>query len=729
MSVLFADLAGVTGLSEERDAEDVREVLTRYFDVCRQVIGRYGGRIEKFVGDAVMALWGAPVAHEDDAERAVRAALELVGAVEALGCAVDIAALRLRAGVLTGEAAVTPGGGGDGMVAGDLVNTASRVQSLADAGAVFVGESTRRATRAAVAYEDAGEHPVKGKAGTLRVWRALRVTAGLGGAMRAQGLEAPFVGRDRELRLVKELLHACSRERRSHLVLVSGIAGIGKSRLGWELFKYADGIAETVRWHRGRCLAYGDGVTYWALAEMVRVRARITEGEPAESVRAKLAAALDEHVPDPQERAWMQPRLAHLLGLEEWTSREREDLFPAWRIFFERISEQGPVVLLFEDLQWADAALLEFVEHLLEWARDRAIYVLALARPELSEHHPEWAAGLRNFTTIALEPLGQSAMQGLLEGLVPGLPVALREQILARAEGVPLYAMETVRMLLDRGLLERAGETYRPTGPVGALEVPETLHALIAARLDGLAGAERALLQDAAVLGKTFSVPALAALAGAPAETIEPLLRALVRKEVLWLHADVRSPDRGRYGFLQDLVRHVAYQTLARSERRARHLAAAKILRETWGGEEREIVEVLAAHYLQAYRADTEAADAGTIKVEAREMLVRAAERAASLAAADDALRYFEQAAELTDEPLARAAVLERAGEMARRAGRPEQAQAHLEQALALLGGRETHAAARASARLGEVFWSRGKVDEALACMQPAYEVLAAEEP
>ncbi|MGZ4390013.1 MAG: adenylate/guanylate cyclase domain-containing protein, partial [Gaiellaceae bacterium] len=276
VSVLFADLVGFTTLSEARDAEEVRELLSRYFDTCRSLIGRYGGTVEKFIGDAVMAVWGAPVATEDDAERAVRAGLDLVAAVAALGDEFGSPDLAARAGVLTGEAAVTLGAEGEGMVAGDLVNTASRIQSAADPGTVLVGEATRRASEAAVAYADAGSHELKGKAEPVHLWRASRVVSGLQGALKSVGLEAPFVGRDRELRQLKDLFHACADESKPHLVSVTGIAGIGKSRLAWEFYKYFDGLAETVYWHRGRCLAYGEGVTYWALADMIRMRCLIT---------------------------------------------------------------------------------------------------------------------------------------------------------------------------------------------------------------------------------------------------------------------------------------------------------------------------------------------------------------------------------------------------------------------------------------------------------------------
>ena len=729
VSVLFADLVGFTTLSESRDAEEVRELLSRYFDTCRRLISLYGGTVEKFIGDAVMAVWGTPTATEDDAERAVRAALDLVAAVSALSDEVGEPELRARAGVLTGEAAVTIGAEGQGMVAGDLVNTASRVQSVADPGTVLVGEATRRATEQTVVYADAGSHELKGKEEPVPVWRALRVVSGARGSLKSQGLEAPFVGRDRELRQIKDLFHVCAEGSKAQLVSVTGIAGIGKSRLAWEFYKYFDGLPQLTYWHRGRCLSYGEGVTYWALADMVRMRCRIGEEEEPAAALEKLRAALEEHLADPEERAFVEPRLAHLLGVAEHAARDKQDLFAAWRLFFERLADVYPTVLAFEDMQWADTSLLDFVEYLLEWSRNSPLYVITLARPELAERRPTWGAGHRNFTSLYLEPLTRDAMQELLAGLVPGLPEHTQEQILARAEGVPLYAVETVRMLLDRGLIALEGSVYRPLAEIGELEVPETLHALIAARLDGLSPEERRLLQDGAVLGKTFTRDGLAALSGFSLDQLEPLLGSLVRKEVLGLQADARSPEHGQYGFLQDLVRHVAYETLSRHERRARHLAAADHLRAAFP-DESEIAEVIAAHYLDAYEANPQAADSAEVRDKAREALIRAGERAESLAAAGEAQRYLAHAASLTDAPRERAALLDRAGWLAYHDADLDTAVRLLGESVALYEAEgETHAAARVSSRFAFAERWQGHFDEALARMERAFEVLAADEP
>jgi class 3 adenylate cyclase/tetratricopeptide (TPR) repeat protein len=728
VSVLFADLVGHTTFSEGRDAEDVRELLSRYFETARTVIERYGGTVEKFIGDAVMAVWGTPVAREDDPERAVRAALDLLDVVRALGSEVGAPELNARAGVLTGEAAVTLGAEGQGMVAGDLVNTASRIQSEAAPGTVLVGEATKRAAEAAIVFDDAGTRTLKGKSEPLQLWQAVRVIGLRGGAARSTALEPPFVGRDRELRLIKELFHASAEDRKAHLVSVVGIGGIGKSRLAWEFYKYIDGLAEDVWWHSGRCLAYGDGVAFWALAEMVRGRAGILEDEEASSARAKLRAAIEEHLTDPQERRFVEPRLAHLLGLEEGVAGDQENLFAAARMFFERLAETGPAVLLFEDIHWADSALLDFIEYLIEWSRDVPLFVLTHARPELSDRRPTWGSGKRNFTSIFLEPLSTEAMETLLTGPVPGLSEELRERILERAEGVPFYAVETVRMLLDRGILVREGNAYRLAGKIETLEVPETLQALIAARLDGLSTEERHAVQQAAVLGRTFTLRGLAAVSGLGEHELRQILASLVRKEIVSLSADPLSPERGQYGFLQDLVKKVAYDTLSRKERKTLHLAAAAHLGSI--GDEDEIVEVLAAHYVDAYKASPDDADADEIRDRAREMLVRAAERAGSLAAHAEAQSHFEAAAALSDDPLLQAELLERAGAIARIAGRSDAAKAHFEQAITIFEQHAaTHAAARVSARLGEVIWDTGRTEEALELMDRAFQIVSQEEP
>jgi predicted ATPase/class 3 adenylate cyclase len=728
VSVLFADLVGFTTLSESRDPEEVRDLLSRYFDESRRVVDRYGGVIEKFIGDAVMAVWGSPIAHEDDAERAVRAALELTALVKDLGEEQGAPDLRARAGVLTGEAAVTLGADHQGMVAGDLVNTASRIQSVATPGSVLVGESTMRTTDDVISYERVGSYELKGKEAPVDLWRASRVVGLRRAAIRSTVLEPTFTGRDRELRMIKELFHDSADHGKVHLVSVLGVAGIGKSRLLWEFNKYIDGLADDVWWHQGRCLAYGEGVAFWALAEMVRGRAGILEDEESTSASRKLATSIEEHIPDEAERRFVGPRLGHLLGLEEGGAGDQENLFAACRIFFERIADEGPSVMVFEDIHWADSALLDFIEYVVVWPRERPIFVVPHARPELAERRPNWGAGTRNFTSIFLEPMPSEQMDSLLSDPIPGLPEEARARILERAEGIPFYAVETVRMLIDRGILVRENGSFRLEGSVDKLEVPESLQALIAARLDGLEPQERRVLQDAAVLGRTFTLQGLAAITGLTEEEVTTLLGSLVRKEVLSISIDPLLSDRGQYGFLQDLVKKVAYDTMSKRERKARHLAAATYLRSAL--DEDELVEVIASHLLDAYLAAPDDDDSGRIRVDALETLRKASERAASLGANEEAQRYAERAIELADDPLAEAELRERAGMMAVNRLYVEPAIAHFQRAISLFESEGAlHPAARVSARLGEAVWAQGRGADALETMEESYRVLADEEP
>ncbi|MDQ3880357.1 MAG: AAA family ATPase [Chloroflexota bacterium] len=712
VSVMFADLVGFTSLSEARDAEEVRELLSRYFELARESVGRYGGTIEKFIGDAVMAVWGTPTAHEDDAERAVRAALELVEAVTRLGGEINAPDLALRAGVLTGEAAVTLGAEGQGMVAGDLVNTASRLQSVATPGTVLVGEATYRSAQDAIAFEPVAEQALKGKALPVAAWQALRVVAKRGGVGRSEALEPPFVGRDEELRVLKDQLEATGREQRPRLLSIVGMAGIGKSRLAWEFLKYVDGVVETVYWHQGRCPAYGEGVTFWALAEMIRQRAGIAETDDPSTARERLSAAAAEYAGDDGERRWIEPRLATLLGLEEGRAGEREELFAAWRTFFQRIAEKSTTVLLFEDLQWADTGLLDFIEHLLEWSRNSPLLVITLARPELLERRQNWGAGQRSFTNLRLEPLPDAAMHEMLEGLVPGLSADLRGRFVARAEGVPMYAVETVRMLLARGQLRADEGRYTVTGEIAQLDVPDSLHAVIAARLDALDAEDRRLLQDASVLGQTFTTAALASIRASDSPDLEARLRSLVRRELLVLDADPRSPERGQYGFVQALVREVAYNTLSRRDRRARHLAAARYF-ETLGDE--SLTGALASHFLDAYRAAPEGEEGDAVAFQARRALRAAAERAAGLGSYEQALTYLEEAVATGADDDERAALNERAGTVAFIAGRQDDAQHYLRAAAdhyRLNGDRA--GLARATTGVARSLLAAGRVDPAI---------------
>lgn len=663
VTVLFADLVGFTPFAEERDAEDVRETLTKYFELCTDVIERYGGRIEKFIGDAVMAVWGAPVAREDDAERAVRAGLELVDAVRVLG-----SGIQARCGILSGEAAVTLGATNQGMVAGDIVNTAARLQSVAPPGRVLVGEGTYHAASKAIAFEEAVDQVLKGKTSPVPAWLALRVVAERGGRGRAGGLEAPFVGRDDQLRLLKDLFHTAAKDRRARLVSVIGPGGIGKSRLAWEFEKYLDGIVSTAWWHHGRSPAYGQGVSFWALGEMIRGRAELAETDDEATTRLKIAEMLQRVVPEEAERRWIEPAMLTLLGLSGG-DLPADQLFAAWRTFFDRLAVTGPVVLVFEDLHWADPGLLDFIDHLLDWSREQPIYVLTLARPELLDGRPDWGAARRNFLSLGLEPLPEAAMHELLSGLVPGLPTSMAAAIIARADGMPLYAVETVRMLVADGRLREEGGAYALVGDLTELAVPETLTALIGARLDVLDPADRALLQDAAVLGQSFTLAGLAAVSGRDQADIEPRLGGLARREILSSRADPRSPERGQYAFVQALIREVAYNTLAKRDRRDRHLAAARFF-EALGLD--ELAGALAGHYLAAHANSPAGPEADALAIQARIALVGAADRASALGSPVQAFTFLEQAIRIEVDGANQPELLERAASAAIASGRYE---------------------------------------------------------
>jgi class 3 adenylate cyclase/tetratricopeptide (TPR) repeat protein len=716
---MFVDLVGFTPLAEKRDPEEIRELLSRYFDRAQTIIENYGGTVEKFIGDAVMAVWGAPLANEDDAERAVRAALDVVSSVVSLGREAGLEGLEARGGIVTGEVAITVGKVSEGMVLGDTVNSASRVQSAAQPGTVLVDEATWRAASGAIAFEEFGPLSLKGKENVINAWRAMRVVGKRKGLGRSERLEPPFVGRDDELRLVKDLLHATAREQRARLVSVTGVPGIGKSRLAWEFLKYVDGLAEVVYWHQGRSASYGEGVTFGALGEMVRMRAGINEVEDAAEARAKLAASVAEFVPDEQERRWIEPKLAHLLGLSDTASGDREELFSAWRTFFERISSFGLTVMVFEDLQWADPGLIDFIESILEWSRGYPIMVVTLSRPELLDRRSDWGAGQRSFTSLHLDPLDSAAMRSLLDGFVQGLPEAVTTGVLARAEGVPLYAVETVRMLVDRGALVEHEGSYHVEGEIEALDIPETLHALVASRLDSLPNEQRALLQDAAVLGTSFLPESLAAVHGGERVTLDAHLRDLVRKEFLRFDSDPRSPERGQYGFVQAVISEIAVNMLSRRDRSAKHLVAARYY-ESFDDE--ELTAVVAFHYGAAFRAAPEGTDTGDMESKAGEWLQRAGERAMSLGSPEQAFDLFNQALENTPSGPRRAVLLEAAAEAAHRFSDHERAKVLLDEAVLEHEAQgDRVAVGLATAKVAQQLSALRRRDEALALAESAY--------
>jgi predicted ATPase len=555
----------------------------------------------------------------------------------------------------------------------------------------------------------------------------------VGGVQRVDGLEAPLVGRDAELRTVRELFHAAAERRVPRMVLVSGPAGVGKSRLGWEFEKYADGLVGEMWWHRGRCLSYGEGVAFWALAEIVRQRLGIAEEDPVETAAAKLAAGLDRFVPDPAERVYAGVRLGRLLGVafagDSGATLAREELFAGWRLFFERLAAEEPVVLLIEDAQHADSGLLDFLDHLVDWVRDLPVYVLVFARPELEQARPGFGSG-RNRTMLALDPLDRASMNRLVDALVPGMPPAARLAVTSQAQGIPLFAVETVRALIDRDVVQPVEGVYRLVGDVGELVVPDSLHALLAARLDALDPDARRLVTDAAVLGATFPAEALIAVSGLAEPAVRAGLAELLRREVLSVSADPLSPERGSYQFAQDMLRQVAYETLSRRDRKTRHLAVAAHLRVAFPGDGEEVTDVIARHYLDALDAIPGDPDAGELLEQAVGALVRAAERAQRTGAPARAAASYGTAARLTPADTARgqqaaAGLWENAAEAALLCADYAAAAEHASRAHGdYLRAGEVRSAARAQAVAGRALRMWGRHTDAREPLTSALQVL-----
>jgi class 3 adenylate cyclase/tetratricopeptide (TPR) repeat protein len=638
VTVLFADLVGFTSRAETMDPEDVDTLLSGYHGKVRSELERYGGTVEKFIGDAVMAVFGAPVAHEDDPERAVRAALVI------RDWAREEEGLEVRIGVNTGEALVKLGARpevGEGMASGDVVNTAARLQSGAPVNGVLVGESTYRATDAVIRYGEASPIAAKGKADPVPVWEAVEPRSRFGVDVVQTG--APLVGREHELDLLTGALARARQEREPQLVTLVGVPGIGKSRLVYELSRAVDTDSELIVWRQGRSLPYGAGVTYWALAEMIKAQAGILETDGVEDAQGKLHAAVAAVVSDDAEARWLEGHLRPLVGLvgeRMGESEGREERFAAWRRFLEAVAERDPTVLVFEDLHWADDDLLDFVDHLVDWAAGVPLLVVGTARPELLERRTGWGGGKANALTLSLPPLSDDETARLISVLLERSVLDANEQadLLTRAGGNPLYAEQFVRMLVERGSDD--------------LPMPETVQGIIAARLDALPQDEKALLQAAAVLGKVFWLGAVETVAGVGAREAEARLHALERKEFVRRERRPSVAGESEYAFRHLLVRDVAYGQIPRAARGDKHRLAAEWIESL--GRAEDHAEMLAHHYLSA-RALARAAGEETTALEAaaRPALRHAGDRAWALGAYGAAQRFYEAALELwpSEEP------------------------------------------------------------------------------
>ena len=729
VSVLFCDLVGFTSRSERLDVEDVRGLLTPYYQRLRGELERHGGTVEKFIGDAVMALFGAPVAHEDDPERAVRAALAICEAIAELNQARPGMDLQVRVGVTTGEALVALDARpveGEGMASGDVVNTAARLQTAAPVDGVLVDETTRRAAGRAIRFEEAEPVAAKGKAEPVAVWRALGARSSLGVDV-APAPDTPLVGRDHELGRLREALARLRREPSTQLLTLVGVPGIGKSRLVAELLGLAEAEPELTTWRQGRSLPYGEGVALWALGEMVKAEAGILETDPAEAAAAKLEGAVAGLV-EGAEAAWVTGHLGPLVGLgglEQQTGERQAEAFAAWRRFLEALAERGPTVLVFEDLHWADEVLLDFLDHLLDWVVDVPLLVVATARPELLVRRPDWGGGKANAATLSLAPLGAEDTARLVAGLLDQalVPAEVQAALLARAGGNPLFAEEYVRMLADRGVLRRVGGSWRLENP-GELPLPESVQGIIAARLDTLAPEDKALVQDAAVLGKVTWVGALAALSGREPRELEARLHALERRELLRRERRSAVAGERQYAFRHVLVRDVAYGQLPRAARAERHRRAAEWLERLSPDRAEDRAELLAHHWLAALElGQATAQDTTELAVRARRALRDAGDRALELHAFAAAGRWYGAA--LEHWPAAdpdRSHLLLRLGQA--RAYAEQAGGDVLDQALDALLATDRVAAADAASTLSQLAWWQGQGDRALRHVQLATELL-----
>ena len=682
VSVLFCDLVGFTASAESADPEEVQARLAPYHSHTRERIEAFGGTVEKFIGDAVMAVFGAPVAHEDDAERAVRAGLSILEGIEELNAVDESLDLSVRIGVNTGEAVVTLGARpeqGEGMATGDVVNTAARIQSAAPVGGVAVGEGTFRATERVFEYTPLEPATAKGKTEPVPMWQALAPVARFGSDV-IRSLTTPLVGRETDLALLRSLFDKVVRDSEVQLVTVVGEPGVGKSRLVAELFAYIDELRELITWRQGRCLPYGDGITYWALGEILKAHAGIYESDSAEQATAKLDALL----PEGDERAWQRARILPLLGVESGQPASREESFTAWRRFLEAVAEGGPLIVVIEDIHWADEALLAFLDHVADWSRGVPLLVVCTARPELYERNASWGAGLSNHTAIRLGPLSPSETARLVSALLEKavLPAETQQLLLERAGGNPLYAEEFARMLRDGDLLDLHG-VLRPNADVS---FPDSIQALIAARLDTLPTDRKQLLQDAAVVGKIFWAGALTAMGARGADDVETTLHELSRKELV--RPARRSSMEGEieYGFWHALVRDVSYGQIPRADRADKHVAAANWIEEKAGERIEDLADVLLHHYETAselYAATARHQDAAALAERTGRYVQLAAERAALLDAQLGADLYVRALQLVGPDDPARGPLLLAAAETLRQSARHEEARSAITDARA----------------------------------------------
>ncbi len=713
VSVLFADLVGFTSQSEQLDPEDVRAILSGYHERVRSELERYGGTVEKFVGDAVMALFGAPVVHEDDPERAVRAALAVRDSIAELNAGAPARDLHVRIGITTGETLIrldVRPEEGEGMAAGDVVNTAARLQAAAPPDGILVDETTYRATDRVIGYGEELKIDAKGKADPVVAYEVVEARSRFGVDVH-QGGRTPLVGRSDELQALADALARARRLREPQFVTLVGVPGIGKSRLVFELFGRVKDDPELVAWRQGRCLPYGEGVAYWAFAEMVKAQAGILETDTAEEASGKLTAVVADLGVDEREATWFERNLRPLLGLAAETELGGDrhgEAFAAWRRFLEALADKRPLVLVFEDLHFADDGMLDFVDYLAGWSSGVPLLLVATARPELLSRRPGWGGGKANTLTLSLSSLSDSDTAQLVHTLLDRavLPAELQQRLLERAEGNPLYAEEFARLV---------AEGRQPD------ELPETVQGIIAARIDGLEPEEKALLQDAAVVGKVFWLGAVAGLGQSERWTLEERLHALERKEFVRRERRSSVAAESEYAFRHLLVRDVAYGQIPRAARAEKHRRAAEWLEGLGRAEDQ--AEMLAHHYLAALELARAAGQPVSELVEPAHRALRdAGDRAFALYAFPAAARFYSEALSLAVE--ADPELSFRRAEALSGSDDKESERALEEARGALVASGATERAAEADALLADVWWRRGESDRCFEHLSRAGELV-----
>lgn len=697
VTILFADLTSSTSLADTMDPEDVRTLLGGFFTTISREIHRHGGTVEKYIGDAVMAVFGLPFAHEDDPVRAVRAALDMQTALRFFNeerLAVDPAAveLQMRIGINSGEVVAASGAtdGRDFLVTGDPVNVAARLQQTAAPSTILVGPRTYRGTTGAVIYRALPPISLRGKSRPVRVWEALAMVdqgaAPMPRPRGVQGLRAPLIGRDVELNLLRTLYARVSGEHRPHLVTIVGVPGVGKTRLAHEFVNEVTevvGVAEMPRVLEGRCPQYGEAITYWALAEMLRSLCDFTALDAPEAARAKLLDCVRDILSTaerPEDPEVLAAYLGHTIGIESPERRQallpsdaqqlQDGLMRSWRVFFEALATKRPLLVLVDDIHWADGVLLDLLEYAATRTSGVPLLLLCAARPQLLERRPGWGGGKRNYVTIGLEALSTADAYELVRSLLPGneVPELLRRGITRKAEGNPFYAEEIVRMLVDRGILISTGARpaswriapeWESSKEVEDPAIPDTVQGVLAARLDLLSPRERDVLQHAAVIGRYFWPGILRGLHPHISDTLDDMLYTLQEKDLIAesdrQEASVAPAGEPLYSFTHALTREVTYGTIPRSRRAREHERVAEWLEQLAHGREAEFADLIAQHYREYYVQ----ANLAVSPTSARRRLVRnkvaryltlAGDQAATRHAAGKAERYYSNALTMLEE-------------------------------------------------------------------------------